>query len=265
MGVKLAARRRSDRALVHPGSRAARRRVCRAWRALDDRPHSDRRARAPRGGCTGARRGARVLARARAGPDADRARARRARRGGRRAASHRGCSSRCTRSGTRPARSAPRSTRPCGECSLSARLGEPVSPQTVRFIVRAQQKNGGFAWASGPAARHRRHRCRRGGACRGRRARQARDTGARVSAHAAAARRRLRAPARRGLERPVHVLGDPGVHRGRREAARGGVPVPQRMRRPDGSLRYSPRYATTPLWVSGQALPALQRRPFPLR
>ena len=33
----------------------------------------------------------------------------------------------------------------------------------------------------------------------------------------------------------------------------------------DGSLRFSPRYATTPLWVSGQALPALERRPFPLR
>ena len=39
----------------------------------------------------------------------------------------------------------------------------------------------------------------------------------------------------------------------------------QRMQRADGSLRFSPRYATTPLWVSGQALPALERRPFPLR
>ena len=37
-----------------------------------------------------------------------------------------------------------------------------------------------------------------------------------------------------------------------------------RMTRPDGSLRYSARYATTPLWVSAQALPALERRPFPL-
>lgn len=38
-----------------------------------------------------------------------------------------------------------------------------------------------------------------------------------------------------------------------------------RMRRPDGSLRYSARYATTPVWVTAQALPALARRPFPLR
>ena len=27
--------------------------------------------------------------------------------------------------------------------------GEPVSPQTVRFVVRAQTKSGGFAWATG--------------------------------------------------------------------------------------------------------------------
>jgi hypothetical protein len=37
-----------------------------------------------------------------------------------------------------------------------------------------------------------------------------------------------------------------------------------RMTRADGSLRYSARYATTPLWVSAQALPALSRKPFPL-
>ena len=38
-----------------------------------------------------------------------------------------------------------------------------------------------------------------------------------------------------------------------------------RLRRPDGSYRYSARYATTPLWVTAQVLPALARRPFPLR
>jgi hypothetical protein len=30
-------------------------------------------------------------------------------------------------------------------------------------------------------------------------------------------------------------------------------------------VRYSARYATTPLWVSAQALPALARVAFPLR
>ena len=38
-----------------------------------------------------------------------------------------------------------------------------------------------------------------------------------------------------------------------------------RLRRPDGSYRYSARYATTPLWVTAQVLPALARKPFPLQ
>jgi Prenyltransferase and squalene oxidase repeat len=37
------------------------------------------------------------------------------------------------------------------------------------------------------------------------------------------------------------------------------------MRRPDGSYRYSARYAVTPVWVTAQVLPALARKPFPLK
>ena len=37
------------------------------------------------------------------------------------------------------------------------------------------------------------------------------------------------------------------------------------LRRPDGSYRYSKRYAVTPVWVTSQVLPALVRKPFPLR
>lgn len=37
-----------------------------------------------------------------------------------------------------------------------------------------------------------------------------------------------------------------------------------RLRRPDGSYRYSVRYATTPVWVTAQVVPALAGRPFPL-
>jgi prenyltransferase beta subunit len=37
-----------------------------------------------------------------------------------------------------------------------------------------------------------------------------------------------------------------------------------RMRRPDGSYRYSARYAVTPVWVTAQVLPALARKAFPL-
>lgn len=38
-----------------------------------------------------------------------------------------------------------------------------------------------------------------------------------------------------------------------------------RLRRPDGSYRYSKRYAVTPVWVTAQVLPALAGKPFPLR
>ena len=37
------------------------------------------------------------------------------------------------------------------------------------------------------------------------------------------------------------------------------------LKRPDGSYRYSRRYAATPVWVTSQVLPALNRRAFPLR
>ena len=38
-----------------------------------------------------------------------------------------------------------------------------------------------------------------------------------------------------------------------------------RLRRADGSYRYSLRYGTTPVWVTSQVLPALAGKPFPLR
>ena len=39
----------------------------------------------------------------------------------------------------------------------------------------------------------------------------------------------------------------------------------KRLQRPDGSFRYSTRYATTPVWVTAQVLMALARKPLPLR
>jgi hypothetical protein len=38
-----------------------------------------------------------------------------------------------------------------------------------------------------------------------------------------------------------------------------------RLRRADGSYRYSQRYSTTPVWITAQVLPALAGEPFPLR
>lgn len=37
-----------------------------------------------------------------------------------------------------------------------------------------------------------------------------------------------------------------------------------RLRRPDGSYRYSAQYATTPVWVTSQVLAAIAKKPFPL-
>jgi hypothetical protein len=37
------------------------------------------------------------------------------------------------------------------------------------------------------------------------------------------------------------------------------------VRQQDGSYRYSQRYAATPVWVTSQVLPALFRKPYPLR
>ncbi len=37
-----------------------------------------------------------------------------------------------------------------------------------------------------------------------------------------------------------------------------------RLKRPDGSYRYSASYATTPVWVTAQVLAALAKKPFPL-
>ena len=48
-------------------------------------------------------------------------------------------------------------------------------------------------------------------------------------------------------------------------APRGSLRYLKRLRRPDGSFRYSARYVTTPVWVTAQVLPALARRPFPLK
>jgi hypothetical protein len=37
-----------------------------------------------------------------------------------------------------------------------------------------------------------------------------------------------------------------------------------KLKRPDGSYRYSAQYATTPVWVTSQVLAALAKKPFPL-
>ena len=143
--------------------------------------------------------------------------------------------------------------------------GERVPRAHVTALLRAQRPNGGWPWLRGGAP-------------------DANDTAAALQA--------LRAAGVKG--RPI----DRGVAFLRRHQNRdGGFELTQgrgsdaqstawaiqgllaagrapgqaafrylaRLRRPDGSYRYSARYATTPLWVTAQVLPALARKPFPLR
>jgi hypothetical protein len=146
-----------------------------------------------------------------------------------------------------------------------AQVGEPVPPATVRFLLRLQARSGGWSWVARSAP-------------------DPNDTAAAIEALRAAGV--AGAPIRRGL---AFLRGferrDGGFEltRGRGSdtpstawaiqafLAAGTKPPAAayrylaRMRRADGSLRYSVRSSVTPVWVTAQALPALAGKPFPLR
>jgi prenyltransferase/squalene oxidase-like repeat protein len=143
--------------------------------------------------------------------------------------------------------------------------GLPVLPATVRTIVAAQLPSGGFPWVRGVAA-------------------DSDDTSAAVEALAAAGVRgkpiaralaflRTRQNRDGGFELRAGAPSNSQSTAWAIQAfvAAGAKPPSaafrylRRMTRADGSVRYSAQYATTPLWVSGQALPALARMSFPLR
>lgn len=139
------------------------------------------------------------------------------------------------------------------------------SPETTRFILAHQARSGGFAWAVGGQP-------------------DSNDTAAALEALRVA---RVRgAPVTRAL-RFLHMFQNPDggfeLTRGRGSDAQStawaiqgfvaaGVAPPRsaftylaRLKRPDGSYRYSAKYVTTPVWVTSQVLAALAKRPFPLR
>jgi hypothetical protein len=143
--------------------------------------------------------------------------------------------------------------------------GRPIPRSLVSYVLASQAKSGGFAWARGTAP-------------------DSNDTAAAVEA--------LRAAGVHGtaISRAVAYMrglqaSDGGFRlvRGRAPDAQStafvlqalvaaGVKPPATafaflatLRRDDGSYRYSHAYATTPVWVTAQVLPALARKPFPLR
>jgi len=143
--------------------------------------------------------------------------------------------------------------------------GEPVPPRTARYLVAHQGRSGGFGWAAGIAP-------------------DSNDTAAAVEALVAlrvrgAPVRRALAYLRRLQNRDGGFELQPGrgsdaqstawaiqafLAAGRNPGARAFAYL-RRLRRADGSFRYSARYGATPVWVTSQVLPALARKPFPLR
>jgi hypothetical protein len=142
----------------------------------------------------------------------------------------------------------------------------PVPASTRRLLLARQARSGGWGWAAGVAA-------------------DTNDTAAAVQALRALGVRgkpigRAIAYLRRHQNRDGGFELSPGRGSDTQSTSwavqafvAAGVPVPKnavrylmRMRRSDGSFRYSVRYpAATPVWVTAQALPALARKAFPLR
>jgi len=144
--------------------------------------------------------------------------------------------------------------------------GRPAGT-SVRYLERAQRPSGGWSWYPRGAP-------------------DSNDTAAAIQAlRAAGAGSRTRAVRRglvylRKLQRPdggfALVPGRSSDAQSTAWAIQAFIAAKKQPGRPafrylssllraDGSYRYSKRYAVTPVWVTSQVLPALARKPFPLR
>ena len=148
---------------------------------------------------------------------------------------------------------------------LALRQARERAPKAaVRYLIRHQARSGGWSWNPGGQP-------------------DSNDTAATVEALRAAGVKGK--PIRRALGYLMRLRNKDGgfeLTPGRgsdaqstawaiqafaaahRKAPAGSLAYLKRLRRADGSFRYSKRYATTPVWVTAQVLPALNRRPFPL-
>ena len=145
--------------------------------------------------------------------------------------------------------------------------GKPAGRTSVRYLLRQQRPSGGWSWAPGGSA-------------------DSNDTAAAVqalraagiSAGSRAIRRGLRflrdlqnrdggfeLTRRRGSDAQSTAWAIQAFVAAKRRPGRAAFRYLRRLQRSNGSFRYSRRYAVTPAWVTAQVLPALARRPFPLR
>jgi Squalene-hopene cyclase C-terminal domain/Prenyltransferase and squalene oxidase repeat len=142
---------------------------------------------------------------------------------------------------------------------------EPVPREHVTALLAAQHRSGGWSWLRGGAP-------------------DSNDTAAAVQAlraagvrgrpiqHAVAFLRRhqntdggFELTAGRGSDAPSTAWAIQGLLAAGIEPGPTAFAYLRRLRRPDGSVRYSVRYDSTRLWTTAQVVPALARRPFPLR
>ena len=143
--------------------------------------------------------------------------------------------------------------------------GEPAPPVLVRALRSAQRRNGGWSWHAAAAADTNDTaaaiQALRAAGVRGRsidrgvaflRRHQNRDGGFEVLAG-------------RGSDTQSTAWAIQGLLAAGRKPGTAAYRYLARMRRADGSYRYNARYVTTPLWVTAQVLPALARKPFPMR
>ena len=144
---------------------------------------------------------------------------------------------------------------------------EPAPAASIRYLLRNQHSSGGWSWAARGAPDS-------NDTAAAVLALRAGGVGARTPAIRRALRylRRLQNPdggfelvAGRGSDAQSTAWAIQAFLAAR--AAPGAVAYRYlaRLQRADGSIRYTARYAATPVWVTAQALPALARRPLTSR
>ncbi len=159
--------------------------------------------------------------------------------------------------------------------AVLALRGAGVAPsrRTLAWLVRQQNHDGGFGFAGGGSGSDVDDTGATLEALAGVRVAGAAAplAGGRLHAPPPGSRRRVPVPAGRGIQCPVDGLGDPGARCRRRES---GLPAPDGSISPlaylrgliaaNGSIDYARGVSQTPVWVTGEALMALEGKPLPL-